>query len=330
MKSAIWMRRLWTLSARKYATGKPRTRHATTAISRRHDRREHVVPVGRGRGRARCSSPCVKLLSKPASVRRPEADEDDEHERRDQVEADPDEARRGPARPSPSLLREDASRPARRPRRAPPPPRPALLPHVLGVPVLVERAPCRLVARVLRGRGAGHPPPSRRSGSVSPSRPRSAGYCSPGTFASMRSPPAVQVELDEVAEELDEDDLALGRVQAGGRGSRSRRPHGRRPDRDDAPGRRRRAGRRGARTLTLDVLLVLDDEPVAVRARVTLPRMMLLSPMNRATSSVAGLVAIVSGSAICWIRASFMTTMRSAIDSASSWLCVTWMNIRPS
>ena len=33
------------------------------------------------------------------------------------------------------------------------------------------------------------------------------------------------------------------------------------------------------------------------------PRMMLLSPMKRATSSVAGLVAIVSGSAICWIRA---------------------------
>ena len=51
--------------------------------------------------------------------------------------------------------------------------------------------------------------------------------------------------------------------------------------------------------------------------------------MNRATSSVAGFVAIVSGSAICWMRASFMTTMRSAIESASSWLCVTWMNIRP-
>ena len=63
---------------------------------------------------------------------------------------------------------------------------------------------------------------------------------------------------------------------------------------------------------------------------VTLPRMMLLSPMNRATSSVAGFVAIVSGSATCWMRASFMTTMRSAIESASSWLCVTWMNIRPS
>src|SRR6266545_3957501 len=29
------------------------------------------------------------------------------------------------------------------------------------------------------------------------------------------------------------------------------------------------------------------------------------------------------------MRASFMTTMRSAIESASSWLCVTWMNIRP-
>ncbi len=33
MKSAIWMRRLSTLSARKYATGKPRTRHATTAMT---------------------------------------------------------------------------------------------------------------------------------------------------------------------------------------------------------------------------------------------------------------------------------------------------------
>ena len=63
---------------------------------------------------------------------------------------------------------------------------------------------------------------------------------------------------------------------------------------------------------------------------VTLPRMMLLSPMKRATSSVAGLVAIVSGSATCWMRASFMTTIRSAIDRASSWLCVTWMNISPS
>ena len=52
--------------------------------------------------------------------------------------------------------------------------------------------------------------------------------------------------------------------------------------------------------------------------------------MKRATSSVAGRVAIVSGSATCWIRASFMTTIRSAIESASSWLCVTWMNIRPS
>ena len=62
----------------------------------------------------------------------------------------------------------------------------------------------------------------------------------------------------------------------------------------------------------------------------TLPRMMLLSPMKRATSSVAGFVAIVSGSATCWIRASFMTTIRSAIESASSWLCVTWMNISPS
>ena len=52
--------------------------------------------------------------------------------------------------------------------------------------------------------------------------------------------------------------------------------------------------------------------------------------MNRATSSVSGRVAIVSGSAICWMRASFMTTIRSAIESASSWLCVTWMNISPS
>ncbi len=33
MKSAIWMRRLCTLRARKYATGNPRTRHATTAIT---------------------------------------------------------------------------------------------------------------------------------------------------------------------------------------------------------------------------------------------------------------------------------------------------------
>ena len=33
MKSAIWFRRLSTLSARKYATGKPRTRQATTAIT---------------------------------------------------------------------------------------------------------------------------------------------------------------------------------------------------------------------------------------------------------------------------------------------------------
>ena len=32
-KSAIWLRSVCTLSARKYATGKPRTRHATTAIS---------------------------------------------------------------------------------------------------------------------------------------------------------------------------------------------------------------------------------------------------------------------------------------------------------
>ena len=63
---------------------------------------------------------------------------------------------------------------------------------------------------------------------------------------------------------------------------------------------------------------------------VTRPLMMLLSPMKRATSSVAGFVAIVRGSAICWMRASFMTTIRSAIDSASSWLCVTWMNISPS
>ena len=55
-----------------------------------------------------------------------------------------------------------------------------------------------------------------------------------------------------------------------------------------------------------------------------------MSPMKRATSSVAGFVAIVSGSATCWIRASFMTTIRSAIESASSWLCVTWMNISPS
>ena len=55
-----------------------------------------------------------------------------------------------------------------------------------------------------------------------------------------------------------------------------------------------------------------------------------MSPMKRATSSVAGFVAIVSGSATCWMRASFMTTIRSAIESASSWLCVTWMNISPS
>ena len=52
--------------------------------------------------------------------------------------------------------------------------------------------------------------------------------------------------------------------------------------------------------------------------------------MKRATTSVAGFVAIVSGSATCWIRASFITTIRSAIESASSWLCVTWMNISPS
>ena len=57
---------------------------------------------------------------------------------------------------------------------------------------------------------------------------------------------------------------------------------------------------------------------------------MLLSPMNRATTSVAGFVAIVNGLSTCWMRASFMTTMRSAIESASSWLCVTWMNMRPS
>ena len=52
--------------------------------------------------------------------------------------------------------------------------------------------------------------------------------------------------------------------------------------------------------------------------------------MNLATSSVSGLVAIVSGSPTCWIFASFMTTIRSAIDRDSSWLCVTWMNISPS
>ena len=33
MNSVIWFRRLETLSARKYATGNPRTRHATTAIT---------------------------------------------------------------------------------------------------------------------------------------------------------------------------------------------------------------------------------------------------------------------------------------------------------
>jgi len=33
MKSAIWMRRLSTLSARKYATGYPNTMQAVTAIT---------------------------------------------------------------------------------------------------------------------------------------------------------------------------------------------------------------------------------------------------------------------------------------------------------
>ena len=33
MNNAIWIRRLSTLRARKYATGNPMTRHATTAIT---------------------------------------------------------------------------------------------------------------------------------------------------------------------------------------------------------------------------------------------------------------------------------------------------------
>ena len=35
MNSAIWLRRLFTFNARKYAIGKPKTRQATTAISER-------------------------------------------------------------------------------------------------------------------------------------------------------------------------------------------------------------------------------------------------------------------------------------------------------
>ena len=35
MNRAIWLRRLFTFRARKYATGKPKTRHATTAMSER-------------------------------------------------------------------------------------------------------------------------------------------------------------------------------------------------------------------------------------------------------------------------------------------------------
>ena len=104
-------------------------------------------------------------------------------------------------------------------------------------------------------------------------------------------------------------------------------PDRRRPDRE----RGRRADLElGARRRTLALTCPSSTTSRSPSRDATVPRMMLLSPMKEATSSFSGFVEIVSGSAICWIRPSCMTTIRSAIERDSSWLCVTWTNMRPS
>ena len=66
----------------------------------------------------------------------------------------------------------------------------------------------------------------------SPSRPRRDAYCSPGTFASSRSSATDEVELHEIAEELDEDDLTVGRVELRLGGAAGIEAHGRGADGD--------------------------------------------------------------------------------------------------
>ena len=124
----------------------------------RHDRRQHVVPVGPVveqltvvRGRERLVEPGVRP--------RPEADEDDDHERRDQVEADPEQPRR----------RQRSCHPAAAATCLAPFPerrlglRRLLLEDGLDLLDLVERQPGGVLSGLIRRRGAGHPPPPRRS-----------------------------------------------------------------------------------------------------------------------------------------------------------------------
>ena len=259
-------------------------------------------------------------------LRRPEADEHDEDERRDagrsRARAKPGSAQASVTQP-PSVLLRAARAVAERPL------------------VLAARARLDLLDLAER-RGAASPaaqaPRSWTSSSFqeirifSPSLPAErrialAGHLREHPLAARR-----QVELDEIAEELDEDDLALEPSSGRSRATRARRPStaaARTATSAGSP----TAGARRRRPTTLDpdVLVVLDDRAGRRPARSTLPRMMLLSPMNardelgRRPASRSSADRRSAGSA-----PSFMTTIRSAIDSASSWLCVTWMNISPS